>query len=48
MLNAVAVAGVTSATAANDATNVPMIAVNDALGYTPVGRTIPVQRRVTR
>ena len=48
MLNAVAAAGVTSATTANDATNAPMIAVNDALGYTPVGRTIPVQRRVTR
>jgi GNAT superfamily N-acetyltransferase len=48
MLNVVAAAGVTSATAANDATNVPMIAVNDALGYIPVGRTIPVQRRVTR
>jgi GNAT superfamily N-acetyltransferase len=48
MLNAVAAAGVTSATTATDATNASMIAVNDALGYTPVGRTIPVQRRVTR
>ena len=48
MLNTVAAAGVTSATTANDATNAPMIAVNDALGYAPVGRTVPVQRRVTR
>ena len=35
MLNAVAAAGVTSATTANDATNAPMIAVNDALGLHP-------------
>jgi GNAT superfamily N-acetyltransferase len=48
MLNSVAAAGVTSATTANDATNAPMIAVNDTLGYAPAGRTIPVQRRVTR
>jgi GNAT superfamily N-acetyltransferase len=48
MLNTVAAAGVTGATTANDATNAPMIAVNDALGYTPVGRTVPVQRRVAR
>ena len=48
MLNGVATAGVTSATTANDATNAPMIAVNDAVGYTTVGRTVPVQRRVTR
>ena len=41
-------AGVTSATTANDATNGPMIAVNDALGYAPVGRWIRVQRRILR
>ena len=35
MQNAVAAAGVTSATTANDTTNAPMIAVNDALGYRP-------------
>ena len=46
MLNAVAAAGVTLASTANDATNAPMIAVNDALGYLPVGRTIRVERRV--
>jgi GNAT superfamily N-acetyltransferase len=48
MLNAVAAAGVTAATTANDATNRPMIAVNDALGYAPVGRWIRVQRRILR
>jgi GNAT superfamily N-acetyltransferase len=48
MLNVVAAAGVTSATTANDATNGPMIAVNDALGYAPVGRWIRVQRRILR
>ena len=46
MQNAVAAAGVTSATTANDTTNAPMIAVNDALGYRPVTRSIRVQRRL--
>jgi GNAT superfamily N-acetyltransferase len=48
MLNALAEAGITSATTGNDVTNAPMIAVNDALGYLPVGRTIRVERRVLR
>lgn len=47
-LNALAAAGVGEAWAANDATNAPMIAVNDALGYRPVGRSIRVQRRLPR
>ena len=47
-LNALAAAGVGEAWAANDATNAPMIAVNDALGYRPVGRSIRVQRRFPR
>jgi GNAT superfamily N-acetyltransferase len=46
MLNAAAEAGVTEATTANDASNAAMLAVNDALGYRPVSRTIRVQRRL--
>ncbi len=45
-LNEVAAAGVTEALTANDATNVPMLAVNEALGYRPRARTIRVERRL--
>ncbi len=47
-LNAVAAAGVGEAWTANDATNAPMIAVNESLGYRPAGRSIRVQRRLPR
>lgn len=47
-LNALAAAGVGEAWTANDATNAPMLAVNDALGYRPAGRSIRVQRRLPR
>lgn len=46
MLNSVAEARVTEASTGNDATNAPMIAVEEALGYLPASRTIRVQRRL--
>jgi GNAT superfamily N-acetyltransferase len=45
-LNAAAETGITEAWTANDATNAPMIAVNDALGYRPAARSIRVSRRL--
>ena len=48
MLNSVARAGVTDAVTANDSTNEPMIAINDALGYRPAGRFVRVRRRLPR
>ncbi|NUS51654.1 MAG: GNAT family N-acetyltransferase [Nocardioidaceae bacterium] len=45
-LNALADAGVREAWTANDATNGPMIAVNDALGYVEAARSVRVQRRL--
>ena len=45
-LNAVAEAGVTEAWTANDATNAPIVAVNEALGYVPAGKSISVRRRL--
>jgi GNAT superfamily N-acetyltransferase len=47
MLNEVASAGITEALTGNDASNAPMLAVNDALGYRPRARTLRVQRRLT-
>lgn len=47
-LNALAAAGVGEAWTANDATNAPMIAVNESLGYRLAGRTIRVRRRLPR
>lgn len=46
MLNSLAEAGVTEASTATDTTNAAMNAVNEALGYRPVARTIRVQRRL--
>ena len=48
MLNEVAAAGVTEALTGNDASNLPMLAVNDALGYRARGRMVAVQRRLIR
>jgi GNAT superfamily N-acetyltransferase len=48
MLNEVAAAGITEALTANDASNRPMLAVNEALGYRPRARTVRVQRRLAR
>ncbi|HVH93585.1 MAG TPA: GNAT family N-acetyltransferase [Nocardioidaceae bacterium] len=45
-LNALAEASVHEAWAANDATNAPMIAVNDSLGYQPAAKSISVRRRL--
>jgi GNAT superfamily N-acetyltransferase len=47
-VNALAAAGVGEAWTANDATNAPMIAVNESLGYRLAGRTIRVRRRLPR
>jgi GNAT superfamily N-acetyltransferase len=46
MLNEVAAAGITEALTANDASNRPMLAVNDSLGYRPRARTVRVDRRL--
>lgn len=48
MLNEVAAAGITEALTANDASNRPMLAVNEALGYRPRARTVRVERRLAR
>jgi GNAT superfamily N-acetyltransferase len=45
-LNSLSEAGVREAWTGNDATNAPMLAVNDALGYRPAARTIRVRRRL--
>ena len=45
-LRSLAEAGVSEAWTANDATNAPMVAVNDALGYRPAGKSISVRRRL--
>jgi GNAT superfamily N-acetyltransferase len=45
-LNSLAGAGVHEAWTANDATNAPMIAVNDSLGYQPAAKSISVRRRL--
>jgi GNAT superfamily N-acetyltransferase len=47
-LNALAEAGVAEAWTANDATNAPMVAVNEALGYLPAAKSISVRRRLHR
>jgi len=46
MLSSLAEAGVTEALTANDATNAPMLAVNESLGYTPRATSISVRRRL--
>jgi GNAT superfamily N-acetyltransferase len=46
MLNEAAAAGITEALTANDASNRPMLAVNEALGYRPRARTVRVERRL--
>ena len=45
-LNALAEAGIHEAWSANDATNAPMLAVNDSLGYQPMAKSISVRRRL--
>jgi GNAT superfamily N-acetyltransferase len=45
-LNSLAEAGVHEAWTANDATNAPMVAVDDSLGYQPVAKSISVRRRL--
>jgi GNAT superfamily N-acetyltransferase len=45
-LNALAEAKVHEAWSANDATNAPMVAINDALGYEPAAKSISVRRRL--
>lgn len=47
-LNALAEAGLTQSYTANDAENAPMAALNDALGYEPVARSIRLSRRMPR
>jgi len=46
MLNSLAEAGVREALTANDATNAPMLAVNESLGYRAAARSILVRRRL--
>ena len=47
-LNALAEAGLDQSYTANDAENAPMLALNDALGYQPVARSIRLSRRMPR
>jgi GNAT superfamily N-acetyltransferase len=47
-LNALADAGLTQSYTANDAENAPMVALNEALGYQPVARSIRLSRRMPR
>lgn len=47
-LNGLAEAGLTQSWSANDAENVPMVAINDALGYRPAATSIRLSRRMPR